>query len=234
MIHEALLVAVHEQALVVDTLTIRVPARSSTFWSSGEIEDSQEVAAEVLASEARASEVPVPVLAAVVLAQVPVPVLVLAAVVLAQVPVPVPVLAAVVFGAGRAVCSGRQGVGAGAGAAAVVLGRCRPVGPGPVPGGSGVGAGAGAGTGGAGVGGEGRGAGGGSGSGLGGGGGGGGGAAAWITCIRTPLKSISPVRLFAIWFCRPGPSVSVRLARWKAQRVARTHWQSPTTNSPPS
>jgi hypothetical protein len=32
----------------------------------------------------------------------------------------------------------------------------------------------------------------------------------------------------------PGPSVSVRLARWKAQRVARRHWPSPTTNSPPS
>ena len=49
------------------------------------------------------------------------------------------------------------------------------------------------------MGGEGRGAGGGSDSGL-GGGGGGGGAAAWVTCIRTPFKSISPVRPFAIWF----------------------------------
>ena len=38
MIHDALLPAVHEQALVVETLTVRVPARSSTFWSSGEIE----------------------------------------------------------------------------------------------------------------------------------------------------------------------------------------------------
>ena len=32
----------------------------------------------------------------------------------------------------------------------------------------------------------------------------------------------------------PGPSVCVRLARWKAQRVARRHWPSPTTDSPPS
>jgi hypothetical protein len=79
-------------------------------------------------------------------------------------------------------------------------------------GGGGVGVGDGAGVeggtggtgagGGVGAGGEGRGAGGGSGSGVrgGGGGGGGGGAAACVTCIRTPFRSISPVRLFEISF----------------------------------
>lgn len=107
------------------------------------------------------------------------------------------------FGCGVGAGAGAGGDGAGFGAGAGAGGG--DVGAGVGAGGGGVGDGVGAGGtgagGGVGVGGDGRGAGGGSGSGLGGGGGGGGGgAASWVTCIRTPLKSISPVRLFAIWF----------------------------------
>ena len=42
MIHDALLPAVHEHPAVVDTLTVRVPAFTSTFWSSAEIDMLQE------------------------------------------------------------------------------------------------------------------------------------------------------------------------------------------------
>ena len=42
VIHDALLLAVQEQALVVETLTVCVPTLASTFWWPGEIEYVQE------------------------------------------------------------------------------------------------------------------------------------------------------------------------------------------------
>ena len=54
-----------------------------------------------------------------------------------------------------------------------------------------------------------------------GGGGGGGGAAAWVTCIRTPFRSISPVRLIALWFSSTW-TVSTR-SPWPLEGSTRSH-----------